>query len=194
MFIKGFTIKIFFKQSNGLVFIGTKTRIRNKSLISCGKNLSIKDGVIISALSKGGIKFGDNVSVGYYTVIECTGVIRNLGETLTIGNNSNIGDFNFIGVRGKIEIGNNVLIGPRVNFHAENHIFSELSIPIKEQGESRKGIVVEDDVWIGAGSIILDGVIIGQGAVIAAGSVVNKDVEPYAIVGGVPAKMIKKRT
>ena len=194
MLLKGSITKLFFKNSAGIVFIGRKTKIKNKNLISCGKNLTIKDGVIISALSKSGIKFGDNVSIGNYALIECTGVIRNLGEHLVIGNNSNIGDYNFVGVRGKIEIGNNVLIGPRVSFHAENHIFEDLTVPIKEQGESRKGIVVEDNVWIGAGSIILDGVKIGQGAIIAAGTVVNKDVAPYAIVGGVPVKIIRMRT
>ena len=120
------------------MFVGSKTRISNKNLISCGKNLTIKDGVIITALSKGGITFGDNVSIGNYAIIECTGVIRNLGEQLIIGNNSNIGDFNFIAVRGKIEIGNNVLFGPRVNMHAENHNFSSIEIPIKNQGKQEK--------------------------------------------------------
>ena len=194
MLLKGSIIKLFFKHSGGFVFVGSKTRIRNKNLITCGKNLSIKDGVIITALSKGGIKFGDNVSIGNYAIIECTGVVRNLGEYLFVGNNSNIGDFNFIAVRGKIEIGNNVLIGPRVNMHAENHVFSNLEIPIKNQGESREGIIIEDDVWIGAGSIILDGVTIGKAAIVSAGAVVNKDVESYTIVGGVPAKLLKKRT
>ncbi len=75
MLLKGFMVKAFFKHTGGLVFIGSKTRIRNKNLISCGKNLSIKDGVIITALSKGGIKFSDNVSIGNYAIIECTGVI-----------------------------------------------------------------------------------------------------------------------
>ena len=64
---------------------------------------------------------------------------------------------------------------------------------IKEQGVNSKGIVIEDNVWIGASATILDGVTISKGAVIAAGSVVNKNVDKYAIVAGVPAKVIGSR-
>jgi len=175
------------------IFIGKNVIIYNKNIISFDKGCTIKDNVHIDALSRQGIKLGRNVSIGKSAIIECTGVVRNLGEGLIIGNNSNIGDFNFIAVRGKIIIGENVLIGPRVNMHAENHIIEHKDIPIKEQGESRIGIIIEDNVWIGAGSIILDGVKVGTGAVIAAGSVVNKNVSPFSIVGGVPAKIIKER-
>jgi galactoside O-acetyltransferase len=65
---------------------------------------------------------------------------------------------------------------------------------IRLQGETRQGIVVEDNCWVGAGSIFLDGVRVGTGSVVAAGSVVTKDVPPYAIVAGSPARVIKIRT
>lgn len=78
-------------------------------------------------------------------------------------------------------------------FMAFNHGFYTRDIPTKEQDYMDAPIVVEDDVWIGAGSIILSGVTIGKGAIIAAGAVVNKDVPPFAIVGGVPAKVLKYR-
>jgi len=64
---------------------------------------------------------------------------------------------------------------------------------INQQGHTLKPIVIHDDVWIGGGAIILAGITIGQGAVVAAGAVVTKNVEPYTIVGGVPAKRIKER-
>lgn len=191
--VRGVYYKIWFKKSSGLIFVGKNVIIRNPQLIKTGKNLTIKDNVSIQALSRNGIQFGDNMMIGRYTIVECTGVVRELGEGLTVGNNSNFGDYNFIGVRGSVEIGNDVLFGPRVSIHAENHIFEKLDIPIRKQGTTRKGVKIEDDCWIGSGSIIVDGVTIGKGSVIAAGSVVTKDVSPYSVAAGVPARIIKQR-
>jgi acetyltransferase-like isoleucine patch superfamily enzyme len=74
-----------------------------------------------------------------------------------------------------------------------NHVFSDRHKRIHEQGESRQGIVIEDDVWIGAGARILDGVVIREGTVVGAGAVVTKSTEPYAVVVGVPARKISTR-
>jgi acetyltransferase-like isoleucine patch superfamily enzyme len=75
---------------------------------------------------------------------------------------------------------------------AVNHIFHDPTRPMMEQGITAEGIVIEDDVWIGAGAIITDGVHIGKGAVVAAGAVVTKDVLAHTVVGGIPAKVIKE--
>lgn len=99
----------------------------------------------------------------------------------------------FIGVRGPIKIGKNTIIGPGVSMHSENHVFKDIDKPIRLQGEERIGIIIGEDCWIGSRAIILDGVNIGKGVIIAAGAVVNKDVPDYAIVGGVPAKVIRYR-
>jgi acetyltransferase-like isoleucine patch superfamily enzyme len=182
-----------FKESGGLLFVGKRVTVKHAHLITCGRSVTIKDGAMIDALCAGGVTFGDNVSIGKGAIIECTGVLRHLGESLFVGRNSNIGDLNFIAVRGPVRIGENVLIGPRVNVHAENHIAAETDVPIKEQGESRQGVQIEDDCWIGAGAILLDGVHIGRGAIVGAGAVVTKDVEAFTVVGGVPATCIKRR-
>jgi acetyltransferase-like isoleucine patch superfamily enzyme len=193
MVSRGLFIRPLLGNGRGLLFIDSNVKIYHKNRIKFSNNLTVKRGAVINALSSKGIVFGKNVSVGKYAIIECTGVLSNLGEGLVIGDNSNIGDFNFIGVRGEIVIGNNVLFGPRVSLHAENHVIERTDIPIKNQGESRKGINIEDDCWIGSGAVILDGVKIGKGSVIAAGSVVTKDIAEYSVVGGVPAKLIKSR-
>lgn len=110
-------------------------------------------------------------------------------------NNLRIGSGTFIntevrfGVVGKISIGNNVLIGPRVMFETVSHGLKY--IPGKGRGVSSKPIVVGDEVWIGAAAVITQGVTIGEGAVVAAGALVNRDVEPRTLVAGVPAKLIK---
>ena len=75
----------------------------------------------------------------------------------------------------------------------ENHLTNELKKYINEQGTSRKGVVIENGVWIGSGAKVLDGVKIGENSVIGAGSIVTKSVPPFTVYGGVPAKLIKTR-
>lgn len=94
-----------------------------------------------------------------------------------------------------VTLGNYVLIAPEVQFIGNDHEFNKVGIPIIYQGRpsKRKRTFVEDDVWIGRGAKINAGVRIGEGAIIAAGAVVTKDIEPYSIVGGVPAIKIRNR-
>lgn len=80
-----------------------------------------------------------------------------------------------------------------MSFHAENHQYQDLQTPIRLQGETRQGIIVDDDCWIGAKSTILDGVHIQKESVVAAGSVVTKNVPAGSIVAGVPAKVLRSR-
>ena len=94
---------------------------------------------------------------------------------------------------GTITIGNYVHTGVNVMFIAFNHAFDDLNIPTIQQDYYDADIIVEDDVWIGGSAIILAGVTIGKGSIVAAGAVVNKDVPPYSIVGGVPAHILKSR-
>jgi acetyltransferase-like isoleucine patch superfamily enzyme len=139
------------------------------------------------------VSIGNDVSILKNTIIECTGVIRNLGEGILIGNNVGIAQNCFIQVRGKVVIGNYVIFGPNVSIFSENHNFNNPDMSISMQGESRKGVTIEDGVWIGTRSVILDGVTIGKNSIVAAGSVVTKNVPPNTIYGGVPAKLLKTR-
>ena len=193
MLTRGVFRKIFFKKSQGMLFIGKRVKIKNKKKISFKGSATIEDGCFIQALSKGGMIVGNNFSLGRNSIIECTGVIRELGEELIIGDNVGIAANAFIAMRGKVEIGSNTILGPGVSIHAENHNFQEIDKPIKLQGATRKGVKIGEDSWIGSKAVILDGVTIGNHAIIAAGAVVTKDIPDYAIVGGVPAKIIKMR-
>lgn len=190
---RGGWLRLWLGACKGILFVGRNVYIKSPQLLSVGRSTILEEYVIIDALSEQGVQFGDNVTIAKHTTIQCTGVIRKLGVGLTIGDNSAVGAYSFLGAQGGISIGKNVIMGPRVNFHAENHVYTSVDLPIRLQGEERKGIVVEDDCWIGAGSILLDGVRIGTGCVIAAGSVVTKSIPPFSVAGGVPARIIKSR-
>ena len=112
-----------------------------------------------------------------------------------IGSNISFNSNVMINARGigKIIIGNNVLIGPNVVIRSNNHEYFDIDIPIIKQGMTKGEIIINDDVWISSNCVILPDCIIGKGAIVAAGAVVTKDIEPYTIVGGVPAKIIGKR-
>ncbi|MBN1601390.1 MAG: acyltransferase [Chitinispirillaceae bacterium] len=144
-------------------------------------------------MCKGGVEIGDNFMLGRNSIIECTGVARNLGEKLSIGKHVGISPNAFISVRGTLSIGSDTIMGPHVCIISENHVYSDLNTPIRLQGDDRKGIAIGNGCWIGANVTILDGVNIGDGAIIAAGAVVNKDIPSLSIAGGVPAKVIKMR-
>lgn len=177
----------------GIVFCGKRVRVKFGWKIRSQTGLIIGDDVYIDALCHEGVSLGRNVTIGRGTVIECTGVIRNPGDFFCAGNRVAIGAFNYIGVRGRVVIEDDTILGPYVSFHAENHIYHDVEKAIRLQGETRKGIHVERDCWIGAKATILDGVTIGRGSAVAAGAVVTKDVCPFTIVGGVPAREIGKR-
>lgn len=119
-------------------------------------------------------------------------------KNISIGNDVYIGPgATFLCTESKIIIGNKVLMGPNVTIIGGDHRISELGrfiYDIQDKNpEDDKDVFIEDDVWIGTGVIILKGVTIGRGSIIAAAALVNKNVPPYAIVGGVPAKILKYR-
>lgn len=133
--------------------------------------------------------------IGKRTKIHATVILRQ-GENIEIGEECLINHNNVLQAgksEAKIKIGNYVHTGANVMIIAFNHAFDSRDIPVIKQDYYDADVNIEDDVWIGGGSIILPGVHIGKGAIIAGGSVVNKNVPEYAIVGGVPAKVIKYR-
>jgi maltose O-acetyltransferase len=111
---------------------------------------------------------------------------------LVVGNHSGIGVN--CELYGQIEIGDHVMMGPEVIIFTQNHKHDDLTVPMDQQGfEDPKKVVIGNDVWIGQRAMILPGVTIGNGVVIGAGAVVTKDVPEYALVGGVPARIIGMR-
>lgn len=112
---------------------------------------------------------------------------------IKIGKNSGIGQMCVLYGNGGLVIGDNVMVAGQCFIVASSHQYDQPDIPMMLQGITAQGIIIEDNVWIGAGAKILDGVTIGRGAIIAANAVVTRNVSPGARVGGVPAKELAKR-
>ncbi len=192
--IRGSIARIRFKSSKGMVLIGKKVTIRQANFLEVGKNFVAQDHCEINCLSQKGIIFGNKVTVGSFALIRPTNLYGGEpGIGLKVGNNSSIGPYAYIGCSGYIEIGDNVMMSPRVSIYSENHIFENTKVPMIEQGVKRSFVKIEDDCWIAANAVILAGVTIGRGTVVAAGSIVTKDVPPFSVVAGNPAKVIKSR-
>lgn len=174
-------------------FIGRGFRLKNRRQLLMGSSVSIGDFVSVDPNSINGIQIGSRSTIDDYAVLRGSGVVRNMGEGISIGENTSVGANNLILGQGGVLIGNDCLLGPNVSILSENHNFDDLSIPIRNQGETRSRTEIGNDVWIGAGAVVLGGSHIGDGAVVAAGAVVRGKVEPYTVVGGVPARLIRRR-
>ena len=129
-------------------------------------------------------------SLGRSSVVESFSCINNAVGDVVIGDHTRIGLHNTI--IGPVTIGSHVNLAQGITVTALNHNFADTSLRIDEQGVSTKPVIIEDDVWVGANAVILPGVTVGHHAVIAAGAVVTKDVPPFSIVGGVPARILKE--
>jgi acetyltransferase-like isoleucine patch superfamily enzyme len=175
-----------------IVFMAKGVNLRGASLIRFGKGVTLERGVILDGLMRRGIVLGDHAKIGAYSVL-AGAPISNLGEGISMGANSAVDAYSFIGSSGFVSIGQNVIMGQHVGFHPENHEFDRIDIPIREQGTTRQGITIEDDVWVGSNAIFLDGAHVGRGSVIGAGSVVRGSIPPYSIAVGVPARVIRSR-
>ena len=110
---------------------------------------------------------------------------------IVLGNGSGLG-VNCL-VHGPLVIGNNVMMGPDVVILTHSHNIDRVDVPMGQQGSWVRKVTIGNDVWIGMRSIIMPGITIGDGAIIGAGAVVTKDVPDYAVVGGVPARIIRFR-
>jgi acetyltransferase-like isoleucine patch superfamily enzyme len=192
--IRGLIIRSRLGKARGLILCERGVRLYHPRYVSAGHALNLEEGCEIVGLSKRGIVFGDRCTVGRFSTIRPTNIlIDEPGEGLKMGNHSNIGSYSYVGCSGYIDIGESVIMGPRVNLLAENHNFGRGDIPIKQQGVKRGFIKIEDNCWIGANVTIVSGVTIGAGSVIAAGSIVTKDVPSNSVVAGIPARIVKSR-
>jgi acetyltransferase-like isoleucine patch superfamily enzyme len=176
---------------DGWAAIERGVRLRFASRIRLGHGAYLDEGVYIHACP-------DGVSIGSGTLVMHGAILhvynfRNLPHAgIHIGRDGLISEYTVIRGQGGVTIGDRVYTSPMTQIIAVDHVFDDPSRPFVEQGITAAGIVIEDDVWLGAAAVITDGVRIGRGAVVAAGAVVTADVPPHTLVAGVPALVIRE--
>lgn len=189
IFIRGVFYRLILKMK-GWAAIESGVRLRFANHICLGHGVYLDQGAYLHACPKG-IEIGDNTIVMHGAVLHVYNFRDLPGAGIWIGKDSLIGEYSVVRGQGGVRIGDRVYTSPYTQIIAVNHVFDDPDQPFIEQGITAEGIVIEDDVWLGAGSVITDGVRIGKGAIVAAGAVVTKDVPPHTVVGGVPARVIK---
>lgn len=163
-----------------------KGRFKKTDFKCIGSNVIFEDNVLV--FHPENIVIGSNVYIGHNTILKAYHK-----NEIHIGDHTWIGQGCYFNSAGGILIGKAVGIGPMVNILTSTHKEGRLSVPVIFNELSFKQVIIEDGCDIGIGAIILPGVIIGEGSIIGAGSVVTKNVPPYYVVAGVPARMLRKR-
>lgn len=174
----------------GAAAIENGVRLRFASNITLERGVYLDQGVYLHACPAG-IWLGENTIVMHGAVLHVYNFRHLPHAGIRVGRDSLIGEYTVIRGQGGVTIGERVYTSPFVQILAVDHVFHDPDRSFVEQGITAQGIVIEDDVWIGAGAIITDGVRVGKGAVIAAGAVVTKNVESHTVVAGVPASAKK---
>lgn len=175
-----------------LAIKGTGVELAGAKWIKIGNNVNMQRDVGLNAFAHNSeIRLDDGVFLNRGVEINVSPPLGNCH--IRVGSQTKIGPYTCIFGPGHVSIGKACLIASFVGIYASNYNISDPTRNIKDQGYTCKGIVIEDDCWLGTGVKVLDGVVIGQGSVIGAGAVVTKNIPAYSVAVGVPAKVISSR-
>jgi acetyltransferase-like isoleucine patch superfamily enzyme len=176
---------------DGWAAIEAGVRLRYADYIHLHHGVYLDQGTYLHACPNG-ITIGENSIVMHGAVLHVYNFRGIPHSGIQIGRDSLIGEYSVIRGKGGVNIGDRVFTSPFTQILAVNHVFNDPNRSFVDQGITAEGIVIEDDVWLGAGAIITDGVRVGKGAVVAAGAVVTQDVPAHSVAAGIPARIIKK--
>jgi len=191
LFLRQTLYKSLFNKCGGKVTFGTGISLKQPNKVTIGKNCIIDDMVSVSVRGSNtsSITLEDNVFVGRGSELKVREGTINIDSFSSIGSNCRIST-----AEGNIKIGKYVFLAAFCYIGGGNHKSDRTDIPIAKQGfESKGGVTIGDDVWLGANCVVADGVTIGKGSIIGASSLVNKDIPEYSIAFGLPAKVYKSR-
>lgn len=172
-------------------FIGSAVEVRGLDRLIVKPGVSIGSGTIIDARSKNGVVLGEGSRLGRRGIVTSTSHLSLMGAGVSMGARSGIGDYFHLGASGGITIGENVIVGPFFTVHSQEHIFSDPSRPIRDQGTQEAAVTIGDDCWIGSRVTILAGAKIGPRTVIASGAVVRGEHSGQEVLAGIPARSIR---
>jgi len=189
IFFRSLFYPLLFKKVGKGVSFGRSITIRHPHKISIDDNVAIDDNCVLDAkgIGNNGISIGKNIFIGRNSILSCKNGDIILEKNVVVGFNSEI----FSG--SKVIVGENTLIAAYVYIIGGGHDYSRVDIPVSEQEKPSYGIKIGKNCWIGAGVLVFDGVTIGKDSIIGAGAVVSKDIPPYSIAAGMPARVVKSR-
>ncbi len=167
--------------------ISLAATIKFPAFVRLGQRCIVRTAVIIDAPGPTLLVLGDGVQLNRGVYLGAFGKHFEVGARTQCNRNA------LIDGRGSIRIGSDVLVGPGAQLISYQHRFESLEVPINQQGVEVGEIVIEDDVWIGAGAIVLANITIGRGSIVGAGAVVTRSCPPYSILAGIPARIIGER-
>lgn len=172
----------------GVVF-GRYTTLRHPHKIHIGDGVVIDDGCLLDAKGENnhGIRIGAGAFIGRNSILSCKNGDIIIGDKVNIGFNCEVVSAS------KVDIGAGSLLAAYSYLVGADHVFSDPEKPIHEQERCSRGILLEENVWIGAGVVVADGQRLGKNVIVGAGAVVTSDVPEYAIAAGVPAKVLRDR-
>ncbi len=180
---------LFFHQGRGTLW-GRNVTLWHSRKMWLGDGVAVDDGCQLDArgCAPGGFRLGDGV------LISRGCIVSGKDGPLSIGPRANIGAGCVMYASTRLEIGADTMLAAQCYLGGGRYVvYGPTDVPLAEQPEPRRGVVIGDDCWLGAGVTVIDGVNIGRGSVIAAGAVVTRDVEPFAVMAGVPARQLGSR-
>lgn len=177
--------------AEGTPAIEQAVRIRFAENVKLGCNVFLDHGVYLHACPAG-IEIGDDSLVMHGSILHVYNFRGLPNAGIRVGKRAIVGEMSVIRGQGGVTIGDDVLIAPKVQILAIDHVVRTARVPIMDQGIITNGITIEDGAWLGAGAIVTDGVRIGRNAVVGAGAVVTRDVPAGCVAVGVPARVVRE--
>lgn len=175
-----------------VVFVGPRVRVRGKNRLSLARGVYIGDDTIVDARGTRGVSLAPGSRLGRNGIITTTSHLSLMGVGVSIGKRSGIGDFFHIGASGGLTVGEDVIVGPYLLVHSQEHNYLDQEKPIRDQGTTQTEVIVGDNCWIGSRVTLLAGTQLGPRTVVAAGAVVRGIHPGGEILAGIPAKAIKQ--
>lgn len=167
---------------------GRGVALRSPGNIRCGERLLVDDLVVLDAKGEGSaIELGHQILISRGCILSCNRARIRFGDYVSVG------PFCYFGSRSELRVGSNVSVGPGTMVLAGGHALDDPDMPAIRQERVSRGILIEDGVWLGAGTTVLDGAVIGRNSVIGAGAVVKGEIPPDSVAGGIPARVLYGR-
>ena len=190
LYLRGRLYRALFRHLGRGVALGRGLVLRQPGKVSIDDGAVIDEGCTFKV--RGGEESG--IWIGKQAFVGRGALLNTRGGRVHVLEHANIGPHVLLGTYGTLTIGRYCILAAFSYVGGLNHRSDRLDIPIALQGiDSKGGVTIEDEAWIGAGAVVLDGVTVGRGAIVGAGAVVTRDVPPYAIATGVPARVVRYR-